>query len=396
MSKTHKKSFYKRKRLWIPIILVVLLVAGRIYLIYWAKNYINEVLADIPGYYGQVNDIDISLIRGAYVVEGLYLNKVDAQTQVPFLNFPKTDISLEWDALFDGAIVAEIEMTSPEVIYVLEDQETTPEEGKADVEDWTKALDEVVPLEINKLRVVNGKLALVGLMAEPNIDLQLTKVYLTAANLRNVVEKNRILPSPINATAVSFGGGAVKLDGNINLFKEIPDMDMSFALENAEAKALNDFTSYYSGLDFESGTFELFSEVAIADGYMKGYIKPLLTNTTLIGKEDGFLETLWEGFASFFKFILKNRGTDTLATEVPFEGDLNNVEAGVWPTVIGIFKNAWFKAFTGETDESIEFKDAFQEAKEAGKDLSPEEKKELRQEKREARREARKKKKDSI
>ena len=390
MSKKKKRPFYKKKKIIIPIVLLVLLIGARLYLPFWAKDYINKVLTDIPGYYGQVEDIDISLYRGAYVINGLYLNKVDAETQVPFLNFPKTDISVEWDALFDGAIVAEILMTNPEIIYVIEDQQSTPKEGNAEVEDWTQALDEIVPLEINHFEVVDGKIAVVGLMADPNIDLQLNKLYLTANNLRNVIEKERILPSPITAHAVSFGNGNVKLDGNMNLFKEIPDMDISMSLENSEAKALNDLTSYYAGLDFETGTFEVFSEIAIADGYIKGYIKPLLTHTTMIGKEDGFLETLWEGFTSFFKFILKNKGTDTIATEVPIEGDLNNPEAGIWPTIGNIFKNGWIKAFRGETDESIEYKDAFKDAKES-ENLTSEEKRELKKQQREERREEREK-----
>jgi len=173
------------------------------------------------------------------------------------------------------------------------------------------------------------------------------------------------------------------------LVKEIPDMDLSFSLQDAEVTALNDFTRHYAGIDFESGTIGLFSEIAIADGHLVGYVKPLLTDTKLIGKEDGFLGVLWEGFVGLFKFILKNQGTDTLATKVPFEGDLNNVEAGVWPTVFNIFENAWIKAFTSETDNDIEFKDAFQE------NLTREQKRELRKKEREKRRIERKKEQEA-
>ncbi len=37
-----------------------------------------------------------------------------------------------------------------------------------------------------------------------------------------------------------------------------------------------------------------------------------------------------------------------------------DVEFGVWSTVFGIFRNAWVKAFNGNTDNSIKFRDAFQ------------------------------------
>lgn len=386
MSETKKKrKAYKKKRYTIPILILVLLIVARIYLPYYVKDYINKVLADIPGYYGQVEDVDMALYRGAYVIEGMYLNKVDADTQVPFLKFPKNDISIEWSALFDGEIVSEIDMYSPEVIYVLEDQNTTPAEGKADIDDWTKALTDIVPLEINNFEVYDGKFAFVQVGADPNIDLQIDKIRLTAKNLRNVKETERVLPSPINATGISIGGGAVKLDGNVNIVKEIPDMNINFSLENANVTALNPFTRHYAGIDFEEGDFSVYSEVAIADGYLKGYIKPLLKDSKMIGKEDGILGVLWEGFVGFFKFILKNQGTDTIATRVPIEGDLNNAEAGVWPTIFNIFKNAWISAFKGTVDDDIDFEDAFNDP-----NLTKEEKKELRKKRREQRREERK------
>ncbi len=378
--KKKKRNAYKKKRYTAPLIILLVLIAARLYLPYWLKDHVNEVLTEIPGYYGQVEDIDVSLYRGAYEIKGMYLNKMNADTQIPFLNFPSNDISIEWKSLFKGKIVSEIIMYSPEVIYVFEDQdEEIPEEegGSADIDDWTKVLTDLVPIDINHFEAHNAKVAFVELQKEPNVDLYINNIELVADNLRNVIIGDRTLPSPITATGITIGQGNMKLDGKVNLLKEIPDMDLSLSIEGGDVTALNNFTRHYAGIDFESGTFGLYSEVAIADEYMKGYLKPLLTDTKLIGKEDGFLGVLWEGFVGFFKFILKNQRTDTLATKVPLEGDLNNVEAGVWPTVFNIFENAWIKAFSGEVDDEIEFKDAFQE-----KELSREEKKELRQEKR--------------
>ena len=394
MSTKKNRSVYKKKRYTVPIIIIVLLVAFRIYLPTLVKNNINKVLAEIPGYYGEVEDVDITLIRGAYMVKGMYLNKVNAKTQVPFLNFPKSDISIEWKSLFKGRIVSEIIMFSPEVIYIFEDQKTPTDEETADVDDWTKALTDIVPIDINHFEVHDGKVAFVQLQADPNIDLNIDKIELYADNLRNIKSKGRTLPSPIHATGVTFGNGNMTLDGNINLIKEIPDMNLEFTLKGSNATALNDLTRHYAGIDFEKGTFELYSEIAIADGYLKGYIKPMLTDAKMIGKDDGFIGVLWEGFVGFFKFILKNQRTDTLATKVPIEGDLNNVDAGTWPTVINIFKNAWIEAFKGEVDDDIDFKDAFQEAKDgANKAAEKEQRKDERQkrkEKRKAEREAKK------
>ncbi|MBQ0786443.1 MAG: DUF748 domain-containing protein [Oceanihabitans sp.] len=356
----NKRKIYKKKRYIIPLLIIVALLVVRLMLPSLVKKHVNKVLADIPGYYGQVEDIDISLLRGAYVIDNLYLNKGNATSQVPFLNFKKTDISVEWKSLFKGKIVSEIVMTSPEVIYVFEDQ--SEKENASDIDDWSKALTDLVPIDINNLEIRDGKFAFVEVTANPTIDLHLDKVELSMSNLRNVVEKSVKLPSSIHATAISVGDGNFKLEGKMNLIKKIPDMDISFSLENANVTALNDFTNHYAGIDFTKGDFNVFSEVAIADGYLKGYVKPILKDAVLIGKEDGFLETLWEGFVGFFKFVLKNQKENTLATKVPIAGDLNTVDSKVWPTITNLFKNAWVEAFKNVIDNDIDFKDAEKES----------------------------------
>ncbi|WP_339837365.1 DUF748 domain-containing protein [uncultured Maribacter sp.] len=351
-----KRKRYKKKRYLLPVIIISSLILIRIALPYIVKSYVNNVLADIPGYYGQVDDIDLSIISGAYTINDMYLNTVNANSEVPFLDFKKTEISIEWKALIHGKIVSEIKMHEPTIIYVFEDQQDTT--GQANTEDWSKALTNLVPIDINQLTIEKGKFAFLQLQADPDIDLNLSNVNLAASNLRNVIEKTRTLPSNIHATATSIGNGNVVLKGDMNLVKEIPDMDISFSLENAEAKALNDFTNYYAGIDFDEGSFDLFGELAIADGYLKGSFKPILENARLIGKDDGFLKTLWEGFVGFFKFILKNHKQDTLATKIPIEGDLNSVKTKIWPTVSRIFRNAWIKAYQGVVDDDLNFKDA--------------------------------------
>ncbi len=154
--------------------------------------------------------------------------------------------------------------------------------------------------------------------ADPPIDLELENITLEATNLSNIQDEDVNLPSSLNATAVSFGEGDVSLKGNMNLLKKNPDLDMEFSLEKAHVTALNEITLQYTGVDFESGTFELFYEIAIADGHLKGYLQPMFINTKLLGEDDDrFFKKLWEGFVGVFKFLFKNQGTDTLATKAP-------------------------------------------------------------------------------
>lgn len=378
-------SFYKKRRYLIGFVFLVLLIAFRLYLPTLVKNQINKTLANIPGYYGQVTDIQIDLYRGAYIIKGMYLNKRTAKTEVPFLKFPTNDISIEWKSLFKGKILSEIIMYNPKVVYIFEDQTQKPTDAGYD--DWSKALTDIVPIDINHFEVHRGKLAFVQLQASPDIDLEVTNFNMYADNLRNVVNTGKTLPSPFHATGVTFGNGNLTLDGNINLIKRIPDLDLTFSLKSSNAVALNDVTKHYVGVDFEKGKFELYSEVAIADGYLKGYLKPLLTDTKLIGKSDTILEKIWEGFIGFFKFILKNQKTDTLALKIPIEGDLKAVKSNTWKTIFSIFENGWVQAFKRETDDEISFKDTFILANSTDKKELRETRRKIRRENRQLKRE---------
>ncbi len=353
----------KRKVGWFGLVLFLLVVfiGFRLYLPTAVKNHVNQVLNDLPGYQGSVEDIDIALIRGAYVVEGMTLRRRDAKTEVPFLSIPYADISIQWRALFNGKIVSEIELSEPQLIYVFEDQLQDNQE-EPETKDWTEALDDLVPIDINHLKIENGRLGLVKVNADPTLDIYMDQLQLTADNLQLVKSDEQNLPSPIKASAVTIGQGQAELEGRVNIIKQIPDMDVSLSIENIDVTALNSLTLHYANVDFASGRLDIYSEVAVADAYLKGYLKPLLTEAQLIDQGGGFFRRLWEGVVGVFKFIFKNQSTDKVATKIPFEGDLDNVEAGAWQTFLNILKNAWVQAFQDSIDEDIEFSDVQKEA----------------------------------
>lgn len=98
------------------------------------------------------------------------------------LDFEKSDISIEWKSLLDGRIVSEIILHRPEFNYVFEDQEEAPE-SDADINDWTNALTNLVPIDINYLQVHNGRVSFIQFTADPPIDLELENITLEATRI---------------------------------------------------------------------------------------------------------------------------------------------------------------------------------------------------------------------
>ncbi len=81
----------KRRYSWPlgPLIgLIVLLITLHIALPYLVRNYLNERLANMGDYRGQITDVDLALWRGAYKINGLKIVKIEGQVPVPFVSAP--------------------------------------------------------------------------------------------------------------------------------------------------------------------------------------------------------------------------------------------------------------------------------------------------------------------
>ena len=351
-----KKIFpLKKKRYLIPTITILILIVFRLALPSIVKNYMNKTLnSGIPGYTGSVDDVGISLYRGAYQLYGFKLKSTESKSDIPFLDLPQNDISIHWMALLHGKIVSELILTNPKINYVKEDQKEQPVK-KTEAKDWSETLTNIIPIDINRLEIIQGEISFVEVTSDPKIDLDIKQLNLLATNLRNVRTKGK-LPSKLKVSGVSMGGGSLSVKGGMNLIKKIPDVDIALEFTGIDITALNNLTNHYANLDFEKGNLNIFSEIAIADGYLEGYIKPLLKDTQILGKEASILNTLWEGAVGFFKFIFTNQSKDVLASKVPLEGDLNKVDTNVLIAVGNIIKNAWIDAFKDKTDETINYR----------------------------------------
>src|SRR5687768_15850948 len=120
----------RRKKLWIALgSILLLLVIGRLVLPYFVTRYVNKVLADVEGYEGSISDVDIHLIRGAYVIHDLKMFKVNGHEKVPFIDIPSIDLSVEWSALFKGSLVGEIIFESPKLNFIGGDGDETKKPG---------------------------------------------------------------------------------------------------------------------------------------------------------------------------------------------------------------------------------------------------------------------------
>ena len=343
---------------WVITILVIalLLILIRIVLSPVATRVANDYLGSkLPGYYGHVDCIHFALFRGAYQVEGMFLDKIDSATkkQTPFVSVNGIDLSLEWSALLHGKIVGKLFFDSPVVSFTKDKVE--PAQVVKDTTTFKQLLDVGMPLDVDRVEIENGQVHYKDLNSSPLVDISMNDIYVLAENLRNTVDPLQVLPSSIEANATVYGG---KIDAkvNLNLLAADPTFELKAECKHLNLPDLNSFFKAYGKFTINRGDFSVYSEVAAKNGGFKGYVKPLIKDLKILGpdnKNENLLTRLWEGVLDAVAWIFKNKKEDQLATKIPLEGKFSDPKPNIAFIIYALIRNGWIQALNPALDYEI-------------------------------------------
>jgi hypothetical protein len=342
------------KLLRILVTIIVIVAAIRVVLPFWVLHFVNHRLANLNGYYGQVENIDISLYRGAYIVKHIYINKLDTATQkqTPLFSCPNVDISIEWKSLFKGKIVTEMEFAGPDLRFT--EDKAEPEQMENDTNDFRRILKTFTPTKVNRFEVFDGKISYLDNTVKPTVDVHLDNAHILARNLSNV-EDTALLPAKVDATANVYGG---RMDFNmrVNALADDPTYDMNAEIKGANLARLNDFFKAYADFDVNKGTFGLYMEIAAKDRKYIGYVKPLIQNLDVVGPEDrkdNILQKIWESLVGIAGDLLENNKTKAIATKIPIAGGYDQRAVGIWYAVLAALRNGFIQAIYPALDYQV-------------------------------------------
>lgn len=349
---------YPRKTVTVLIVLVVLGAAVRIALPFVVKHYLNEKLAALPDYAGHVEDVGMSLWRGAYDVEDVTLRKREKGTTVPMFHARRIDVSVEWKPLFHRVLSAWVTVDRP-VIY-LEPSFLEESEQEKIEKSRAAASEAVTPFRINRLVIKNGELHFSDPSKNPPMDLFLNDIQVVGENLRNVPENGRLLPASVKATATAFGSGSLDLDLNLDVAAAKPTFELKETLKDLKLANLNPFLKEYGKFTVKDGTISLYTEVAAKDGEFTGYTKPVVKGLKVDkgGPETKkFTRKVWANVVAAVGKLLKNPKKKQVAATIPVHGTFDDPKIGLWPAVGSLLKNAFVQALVPSLDPTISLGD---------------------------------------
>ena len=352
--KARVRSWPRRAVITVAILLV-LLIAGRIAMPYVVKKQVNQRLAVIPGYWGHVEDIGISLYRGAYALNDIAIFKVNGAVREPFFAAKRIDFSVAWRELIHRKIVSDIVIDKPDVNFVAAG---SPDASQKDVDRrWQGVLEDLFPISITHFEVLDGKVRYQDLTKKPNIDVFVKNMHVVATGLRNrPEEKGEEFPAQINVEGDSLGGGRVKLYVAAEPLAAQPHFHLSAKVDNVNLPDLNESLRAIAKVDVSRGTFRMAAEMAGKDGGFQGYVKPFFENLDFNNIEDKHkpvLTRVWENVVQGLAWLVKNKPRDQVGTRIPFEGRFGDAKYGMWTTIANLFRHGFIRAFNPTIEGSV-------------------------------------------
>jgi hypothetical protein len=351
-----KRKHRRRKVLLITLgSLLVILIAFRIALPYILLRFVNKELQTIPGYTGHVDDIDVHLIRGAYTIKTIKLDKTGGKIPVPFFSASTIDLSVEWSAIFHGRLVGKIIVEHPVINFAKgPTQETSQTEIPA--KPWTKVVGDLMPLKINRFEIIDGEVHYRDFYSTPKVNIYATEIHVLAENLSNALRNKEELPSTVEATCGGIYGGHADLHMKMDALDQYPTFSAKAELLDMDITKLNDFLSAYAKLTVRQGTISIYTEAAAKDGKIAGYTKPVIKDLHVVNWKDDKghpLKLAWEGLVGAVAWVIKNHGKDQLATRAEFEGSLKDPDINTWYIIGQLLRNGFIQALYPALENDI-------------------------------------------
>ncbi|WP_212630293.1 DUF748 domain-containing protein [Pseudomonas sp. KB-10] len=338
--------------LWICLSLLALLVVLHVALPYVIRDYLNDKLANMGNYRGQIEDIDIALWRGAYRINGLNIVKAEQQVPVPFVEAPRIDISVSWRELWqERAVVARVIFDRPQVNFV--DGQNSDDTQTGEGVDWREQLNKLLPITLNEVRVLDGTLGFYNFSVAPPVKLHANAIDASLYNLTNVADEQGDRVARFEGTAQLLDHAPLEATAVFDPFHNFEDFEFRVRATGIELTRLNDLANAYGKFDFKSGNGDLVVEASAEDAQLSGYIKPLLRNVEVFDwqqdvedQDKGFLRSIWEALVGGSEKVLKNQRQDQIATRVELSGSTRQQDISAFQAFIGILRNGFVEAFT--------------------------------------------------
>lgn len=314
----------------------------------------NQFLASFSETYtGHIEDFDISLLRGAYQMEGFSLRlKQHPAEEFVFVN--EVDVSLAWRELFTGKINTDIEINKAKLVItnkIVNAFSDAPEKSK---DESKAAAEKLFPVRVGRIDIKGSSFEFADLLSIPEAKRwRITKIE---GRLSNVTGTENAPVSLLSLRGDLFNSSTVKIVSQLNLLKKPIAWDADLELRNFNLPNANGWLKNKVPLTFTSGKLDLYSEIHSNRNSIEGYIKPFLHKVDVVANPEifsGFKQFAIEVSAATANLILRSAKDKILATKVLFSYQKGDFKVNSSKAISDAIKNGFSKKIPEGIDDEI-------------------------------------------
>lgn len=347
--------WYRRRAFWVVVAGAVLILTGRLALNPIATSLLERALADVEGYRATFDPVQVSIIPLSMTVSNLVVVQEDATDIEPIIRVSRLEARVLWRKLLRGQLVASASLQGAKFVITFGVSKVTPqlaeaarlaaEEIKRNELDLGAILEKVIPLRVDRIEVRESEFLITDATDGALPQFWVSEVQLVVDNLVTRKSLDQEVPLMISLRALVARTGVLKVLATANLHADKPAFSGQAQLDGLRLESLHSWTSSKAGLAVK-GDLNVFVNFNSAEGKLSGDVKVIARNIEVAPSTGEITDAFKATIATLAVKVLSDRveGREAIATVLPLRGSLERVDAQIWPTILGVVRNAFVQA----------------------------------------------------
>jgi hypothetical protein len=327
-------------------VIAALIVAVHLLLDPVATHFTRKELAASEDVRGEFLRVHVTVAPPGYAIDRLKLiPRHGGDWHEPLFYAERIRATLDWRELLHARLAARVRIDRPKLIVIHEPtaEAAQPAKPAAQPPDVRATLRRLMPARLVRFDIHHGEVLFRDAGAPRQPELWLHDIDLS---LENLATRRRLMhgrSATLDLHAKLGSSGVVTAFVAADPLARQPKFSGDFALRDWEVAELYDLEEPATKLETPSGTLNIFAKFKAANGAISGGVKPELKDVKIRPAEKGFGNKVkaWVADEGLHIFSRKESGHREAATIIPIEGRLDAPDIQLWPTVMGVIRNAF-------------------------------------------------------
>jgi len=210
--------------------------------------------------------------------------------------------------------------------------------------------------KLSSALLTDGEIRVAGLPGEKGAEVSIDHLNQCAENITNSTDLAPTLMARLTTDARVLASGKFQLQAQGYPLAKVPTFNADLSSSDIDLTKLRNIIEKAVGIDVRGGVAGLYVEAAAADGYIRGYAKPVFDHLELEPPpHSGFVAHTKASVARALAWIFKSKRKDRIATRLGFEGSVEDPDLDIADAVLRFIRNAFSTAERASLDHRIRF-----------------------------------------